>query len=118
LPLETAVNQQLLSEISSGMGEPLTRAARRFPSYRRGRPVTLGCLVRWIHKGTKGPDGSIVRLEAARCSGRWLTTPGAIERFLAAQTPEIGEQPPPSRPPATRRRAAENAARQLASNGI
>jgi hypothetical protein len=51
-------------------------------------------LWRWITEGVRLPDGSRVRLEAARLGGRWLTSEPALRRFLAAQTPELGASPP------------------------
>lgn len=112
---------QLLIEIAEGRGEPLSRAARRFPSYRQGRPVTLSCLVRWIQNGVRGPGGDRVHLEAARLAGRWITTPQAITRFLAAQSPELGNASPEHstpRSPSARQRASERAARELERVGI
>jgi hypothetical protein len=114
-------NEQLLEEIADGHGENLVTAAKRFPSYRRGRPVTLSCLVRWILTGVKCPGGTLVRLEAARCAGRWLTTPQAICRFIAKQTPTIDGAPTPlerGRTPGRRQQAANRAARKLEEIGI
>jgi hypothetical protein len=109
----------LLSEIADGQGEPLAVAARRLPPSRRGRPVTLSCLLRWVTSGVRLPDGTRLRLEAARCAGRWLTTPGAIRRFVDAQTPRLnGAAPETPRAPSARRRAAERAERELAKIGI
>jgi hypothetical protein len=113
------LSDQLLEEIAAGMGEPLTRAARRVPRTRQDRPVTLSCLLRWITSGVIGPNGERIKLEAARLAGRWLTTPGAMRRFVAAQTPSLDDTPTPS--PATRekrQRAAERAGQQLDRIGI
>ena len=41
------LSEGLLEEIEAGLGETLTRAARRVPRSRRNRPVTLSCLLRW-----------------------------------------------------------------------
>jgi hypothetical protein len=110
---------QLLQEISDGSGEPLSRAARRFPAYRLGRPVTLSCLVRWITAGVRGPDGERIRLEAARLAGRWLTTPQAVQRFIAAQTPDLDTAPVPApRSRSSRRRASERADAALRKLGF
>jgi hypothetical protein len=110
---------RLLEEIAAGQGETLTRAARRVPRTRQDKPVTLGCLLRWITRGVIGPSGERVRLEAARLGGRWITTPGAIRRFVAAQTPVLdGERATSSRTPVQRRRADERAARELDQIGI
>jgi hypothetical protein len=113
------LTDQLLSEIEAGQGEPLTRAARRVHSARNGRPATLSRLYRWALHGVLGPDGNRVYLEAARLAGTWITTPGAIRRFVAAQTPRLDTEPAPTpRAPAARRRASERAAQALDEIGI
>jgi hypothetical protein len=110
---------RLLEEIEAGQGETLTRAARRVPRTRRGRPVTLSCLLRWVQTGVRGPDGRRVKLEAARLAGKWVTTPGAIRRFVAAQTPRVGaEQAPAPRSPSRCHREGERAAKELEREGI
>jgi hypothetical protein len=111
--------KQLLEEIAAGQGETLARAARRVPRTRQNRPVTPSCLVRWITIGVIGPGGERIRLEAARLAGRWVTTPGAIGRFVAAQTPRHDSEPASApRTPSQRRRASERAAQELGRIGI
>ncbi len=106
-------------EIASGQGLSLSRAARRFPSYRAGRPINPATIWRWLQEGVRLPDGRRVRLEAARLSGRWLTSEPALERFLAAQTPALGDDPPhTTATQKQRKRAAERAARELDKIGI
>lgn len=113
------LTQELRAEIEAGQGESLTRAARRFPSARQGKPVTLSCLVRWVQRGVKGPNGERIRLEAARLAGRWITTPAACVRFVERQTPRSDDAPPPApRTPGVRRRAADRAAKELERLGI
>src|SRR5215831_15466946 len=84
----TLIDEQLLS---------LPQAARRLPPGRRGRPVTLSCLLRWILSGVPSPDGQRVRLEAVRLGGRWLTSVEALGRFAAALTPTL-DGPAPAQP--------------------
>ncbi len=107
------------AEIAAGLGLSLSQAARRLPSSRGGRPVHSSCVWRWINDGVRLPDGAIVKLEAARLAGRWLTSTPAIERFLARQTPttETASMPVP-RTPTQRRKASERAARELERIGI
>jgi hypothetical protein len=114
------LTEQLLQEIESGQGETLTRAARRLPRSRLDRPVTLGCLFRWITTGVIGPDGQRIHLEAARLAGRWITTPGAIRRFIQSQTQQIDATKPVTNPrsPTDRQRASERAGRALNKIGI
>src|SRR5438552_1714008 len=113
------LSDKLLEEIEAGQAETLTRAARRLPRTRQDRPVTLSCLVRWVLNGVAGPNGLKVHLEAARLAGKWVTTPGAIRRFVQAQTPRLYTEPPSvPRSPAKRRRAAERAGQELEQRGI
>jgi hypothetical protein len=67
----------------------LYQAARQLPPSRRDRPVTFSCVLRWITKGAKGPNGQLVRLEGIRLGGRWLTSREALIRFSEALTPRL-----------------------------
>jgi hypothetical protein len=95
----------------------LTQAARMLPPSRRGRPVHLSCIYRWILDGVKTPHGKI-RLEAIRLGGRWLTSVEALERFAGAQTPDLADRPQLPRTSTMRRRASERAEAQLQKLGI
>ena len=81
--------ETIYSEVAAGGGLYLREAARLFPPHQRQRPVTSGCLVRWILRGVRGPGGARVRLEAVRRAGKWATSQPAIERFRAAQRPPL-----------------------------
>src|SRR5687767_1178417 len=83
----TLVTEKLLSEIADGQGESLTQLARRIPSFRSGKPATLGRLWRWVLSGKTGPAGHRVYLEAVKTPGGWISTPRAVARFFAALTP-------------------------------
>jgi hypothetical protein len=110
---------RVMAEIAAGLGLSLPQAARRLPSTRQGRPVSPSCIYRWTAQGVRLPSGEVVRLEAARLSGRWLTSAPALERFLAAQTPQLDAPAAPApRSPAQRRRASERAAAELERLGI
>jgi hypothetical protein len=96
----------------------LTQAARLLPPGRRDRPVSLSCVLRWVLDGVKTPNG-VVRLEAVRLGGRWITSVQALERFAARQTPDLERQAPATpRSAAARTRASERAARALERAGI
>ncbi|MGH7174433.1 MAG: DUF1580 domain-containing protein [Gemmataceae bacterium] len=97
----------------------LAQAARRFPPARLGRPVNSSTVWRWARKGVKVPGVGVIRLECVRVSGRWLTSEEAISRFVLAQTPpaDSAAQPTP-RTPTQRRKASEQAGRQLDEIGI
>ncbi len=109
----------ITTEILSGSGLSLVQAVRRFPPFRQGKPVALSTVLRWITSGVHLPDGKIIRLEAARLGGRWLTSGPAIERFISRQTPNL-ETPaaPTPRTERQRERAAERAAKALDASGI
>jgi hypothetical protein len=107
----------LLSEIETGQGEYLTQAARRLPPSRLGRPVTLSCVFRCIVGGVRGPGGERIRLEGARLAGKWITTPGALRRFIEAQTPRTEPNAFHPRTAARAQRAAERAGERLKRMG-
>jgi hypothetical protein len=110
----------LADEIARGQGLPLAKAAKRFPPYRQGKEVTLSCLVRWVTSGVITPDGSRIKLEAARCAGRWLTSERAIADFVRAQTPDLENAIPKQLPrsPSARERASRAAGQRLRQLGI
>jgi hypothetical protein len=95
----------------------LAQAARMLPPGRRGRPVTLSCVLRWVLDGVKTPAGR-VRLEAIRIGGRWITSIEAFERFAARQTPDFEGNSLVMRAPATQPRAAQRAGEQLTKKGL
>jgi hypothetical protein len=93
-------------------------AARLIPSWRRGRPTHHSRVIRMILRGD---------LEALRIGGQWVTSREAIERMgerLAAREVSGAAPSPaptntaPVRSPAARRRAIEQAERQLAELGV
>src|SRR4051812_39250456 len=109
------MTEQVCAEIADGHGMHLRQAAKIFEPYRQNRPVSLGCILRWILTGVRGPDGKRVRLEGAKLPHGWLTTKQAIARFLAAQTPRLdGAEAPKVRTPTARSRATARAERELA----
>jgi hypothetical protein len=104
----------------------LAAVARRFPPSRRGRPVHVGTVVRWITEGARLRDGTRLHLLATRLPGRWVVEPAALQEFLdrltadraAARTsapPAYDPAPPRAR---SARKAAERAARELDNYGI
>jgi len=97
----------------------LSQAADLLPPGRGGARPTLGCVLRCVLKGAKSPSGELVRLEAIRLGGRWLTSREALQRFAERLTPLLDGEPLAS--PRTlnqRRRASERAARELEQMGI
>lgn len=108
----------LLSEIERGEGLGLAAAGRLFPAFRGQGSVGPSTVFRWITKGTKAANGSLVKLHAARVGSRWLTTRSAVTRFVAALTEAADPiAVPASRTPAQRGKASEAAARKLEQMG-
>jgi hypothetical protein len=97
----------------------LAAAAKLVPPARTGRRCHLSTILRWVLRGAKAPDGTVVRLEACRVGSRWLTSREALQRFSERLTPRLGgaDHAAP-RSPARRRRASERAAQELEKRGI
>lgn len=86
-----------------------------------GGHVSRWAVARWVSKGVKA-RGGVVRLEAVRAGGRWMTSVQAVARFLDAQT-EAAAGPAPAPPPKTRtpaqaRRAHLKADAELQALGL
>lgn len=96
----------------------LMAAARMLPPGRRGKPVTISCIFRWIADGVRAPGGERIRLEALRAGGRWITTAEALQRFMDRQTPRFDDAVVTPRTPERRRRACEQASKRLEALGI
>jgi Protein of unknown function (DUF1580) len=91
--------------------------AHLLPPGRNGRPVHISTIHRWALKGVRTSRGRI-RLDAVRCSSRWMTTWTAWEEFVQAQTPDLADRPQLPRTSTARQRAVERADRQLEKIGI
>jgi hypothetical protein len=97
----------------------LNQAARLLPPSRHGSRVSFSCIFRWVTVGLRGLDGELVRLEASRMGGRWLTSKEALQRFADRLTPRFGGEPASTlRTPDARRRASSRASRRLSAAGI
>jgi hypothetical protein len=109
----------LMIDLAAESTLSLAAAARTFPPGRGGRPTSLSCVLRWVLTGCRAPDGSLVRLEAVRLGGRWVTSREAIQRFADRLTPLFAVEPALApRASARRQRASERAARELDRAGI
>ena len=95
----------------------LRDAAKLLPPGRLGRPASFQCLLRWVLDGARAPDGQLVKLEALRLGGRWVTSKEALQRFADSLTAR-SDKPVSTRTPRQRRRAAEKAERELEKLGI
>ncbi len=97
----------------------LPEALRLLPSGRQNKRPHISTTLRWVLTGAKAPSGEVVRLDAIRLGGKWITSREALQRFGDRLTPDLDRaQEPAPRPPARRRRASEKAARQLEKLGI
>jgi hypothetical protein len=121
-----------LHRVNDGSGSEVTylslsAVAHLLPTSRRGRPVHVATVTRWIVDGVLLRDGTRLHLRGTRLPGRWVVEPAALEEFLAALTADRagrsppappGSGPPPARTPSARRKADERAARRLDEIGI
>ena len=94
----------------------LAEAVRRLPGHRGDGHLHPATLTRWIQRGCLSAGGRRVRLDAVRCGCRWLTSEGALVRFMDALT-EGGESPDGQESSTACRRASEAAARELGRLG-
>lgn len=101
------------AEVAAGEGLYLSAAAKLFPSHREGRAVSGSCVFRWCTDGIKLSDGQRVFLEHVRLAGRFVTTRGAIRRFLEAQSQQPASEAAPVRTPTRRARQHQQAAAAL-----
>lgn len=91
---------------------------RRFlpATTRSGKPPHHSVIYRWITRGLKARDGSVVRLEALICGGATCTSREAIERFFAELTARAGLSA--ASPAAISRRERERISRELKRLGL
>ena len=105
---------QVLAEIQAGGGLSLSAVGRQFPAHRGEGTVNPSTVFRWAMSGAKAADGRRVKLEVARVGGRWLTSKAAVGRFVAAlSSTGQDEANTPSRTPAARQKASEEAGAEL-----
>jgi hypothetical protein len=73
----------MFEEIANGQGLSFSQAARVVPG--RGKSgCHPSCIWRWATDGIRLRDGSRLKLESVRLGGRYVTSRGAIKRFLSA----------------------------------
>jgi len=69
-------------------------AIRQFlPETSRGNKPHQSVVYRWVTRGLKARDGSVVKLECLICGGAICTSREAIERFFAELTARSGLAP-------------------------
>ena len=108
----------VIQEIANGDGVPLSEVAGLNPTTRSksGHSHTTTPL-RWVRNGVKRPDGTVVRLEAARVGTRWLTSRPAIIRFITALNQSEQPTPTPTLSTQVNKKRAASAAKLLEQAG-
>ena len=95
----------------------LAAAGRLLPGHRANTHIDGATIWRWITKGAKSTSGGVVRLEAVRVGGRWVTSAAAVRRFVTALTEAslvgAGATPPAVASPASRKNRAASASAEL-----
>jgi hypothetical protein len=126
-PTPTPASPQLMDALAARLlGEgaiSISQAAKLYPRVRQNKPASPVTVFRHITDGITLPDGRTLKLEACRWIGRWITSPAAVTRFLAAQNTEpVGNgrrsEVALPRTPSRRQRESARAARQLEKAGI
>lgn len=111
----------VLTEIQCGEGLNLSAAGRLFPAHRGEGTVGPSTVFRWLTKGARSTGGQLVKLEAVRVGGRWLTSRGAVARFVQALTTASTHAPATlvqlPRSSAARQKASERAGLELKKRG-
>ena len=73
---------------------------------------------RWMMRGCKSRAGILVKLDACKVGGKWITSLEAIQKFSAALTEaNAPAETPKTRTPKHRQRSSGKAARKLATAG-
>ena len=85
------------------------------PSARTGRPVHPSVIFRWIRRGLKAGDGTVVHLAGTRCGGCWCSSPAAVQRFFSELTARAGVAPSA---PVTSASSLADTAKRLAAAGL
>lgn len=110
----TVTTTTVWAEIQAGEGVTLGQVARSLPGHRDNKTLHPTTILRRILRGTKTPDGRTVRLEGVRDGNRWLSSRGAVARYVAALTPVTNPEPKP----VARTTSASQAAAQRANDAL
>jgi hypothetical protein len=113
---------QVLTEIQAGDGLSLSAAGHLYPAHRGSGTIAPSTVWRWARKGAKSADGRVIRLEVCRIGGRWLTSRGALVRFVNAlshtgDSPATATSPPATRTASVRRKSCDRAIGKLKERG-
>jgi hypothetical protein len=89
---------------------PLSEAARRITSTQNGKSTHPATVTRWIKRGVRLSDGSVLKLAARRYPGGWTVSDDAVNQFIDRLTADRCGSPVASRVPNERVEAALDAA--------
>lgn len=96
---------------------PLSEARKNHIPKRNDRAIAPSTVTRWIHKGIRAGDGTIVRLEAVKIDKSLMTTRESIRRFFTTLTERStfaqADQPNDDSQPSRERPVRELEARNL-----
>jgi len=109
-----------MSEILKEEKLSIYDAAALFQGRTPGKNLCFSTIWRWILKGAHDVDGNIVRLEAVRLGGRWVTSREAIARFSENLTKgeSIDSDEKKINTSSAERKRADQAAKKLKKLGI
>jgi hypothetical protein len=99
----------------------LSQIARRIPSTKGDGAVHTATLTRWILRGVRVADGTVIKLEARKFPGGWKVTEEAVEHFLDRLTSAaLGDDSKPEsiRPSMARQKELARVDVELASCGF
>lgn len=94
-------------------------AGRLLGTYRGGRTATAAAVIRYVRSGVS-VRGAIIKLEGIRVAGgRYVTSRAALIRFVAAMNqPDATVNSTVPQTLSSRRRAADDAERELDAMGV
>jgi hypothetical protein len=96
----------------------LAEIAKRIPGARGAARLHPATITRWILRGTRATNGTIVRLAATRVGYRWLVSAADLDEFFRAlSAPTDATSVPVVRTPTARQKSSQLAAEKLEAMG-
>jgi hypothetical protein len=101
----------------------LGKAAATIPSTKGDSTVHPTTVLKWIRRGVKLPDGTILKLDAVKRPGGWTVRESDIREFLKQYADAAAGAPVPARGPvvvasARRRRELDLVDERLEAHGL
>ena len=116
----TPCTEGIMSNVADLLTEdliPLPKVAAQFPGTRGATRINPATVYRWCTRGSRTPDGRVVRLEHVRVGSRVLTSREAVGRYVAALSSSVAPTVTAVRTPTVRNRSSEAAAAALRELG-